>query len=135
MDNSGLKDMRPKKVIKRKIGFILAKIGKIFTKSKKIEKILYKILREKDYYNSSPTLKKTMSNVLNDSIKNDLEKITIPTLTIWGQKDDHTPLYFTQIIRLKVKNLIVKIIPDAFHNPYFTHPKKCAKIIKNWLEK
>lgn len=135
MDNSGLKDMRLKKIIKRKIGFILAKIGKIFTKNKKMERFLYKMLKEKDYYNSPALLKKTMSSVLNDSIKNDLEKIKIPTLVIWGQKDGHTPLYFTKIIQFKIKNSIIKTIPDAFHNPYFTHPKICAKFIKNWLKK
>ena len=135
MDNNGLKDKRLKKIIKRNVGLILAKIGKFFTKNEKIRKFFYQLLGERDYFQAPLLLKKTMTNVLADSIEKDLKDIKQPTLIIWGQFDTYTPLYFTKILKTNISQAFIKVIPQAYHNPYFTHPQECSLIIQNWLER
>ena len=120
--------------LKRLVFKIIAKLGKKIINSEKLRKILYKLSREGDYENASPTVKKTMLNLITTDISFLLPEIKIPTLIIWGENDNTTPLKDGVLMHKLIRGSKLKIISGARHSPQFTHPKEVAKIIyKNLL--
>lgn len=133
IDSSGIRDWALPAKLKRRIFFILAKIGKIFFRGEFFRKILHKVAREKDYLSASPLLRKTMVNVINEEIKTDLAQIFCPTLIIWGEDDNVTPLKFAYFLSKKISNNNVKIIEQARHSPQFTHVQQVADLVTTFL--
>jgi len=138
---SGIIDRSLTKSIKRTIFILLAKVGKIVVNNlpsfiqQKSKKLLYLLAREKDYLNAPNYLKKTMSNILADEITDDLPKINVPTLIIWGEKDRFTPIKNATIFATGIHKAQLKTISNEKHRPYFTQPKLVASHIIHFLSK
>ena len=115
--------------IKRLVFGNIAKIGKKLNSSQKLRSLLYKILGESDYKNANPIMKKTMLNLVNSDKSLNLDKVTTPTLIIWGEKDKTTPLSDGKLMNKLIKNSKLHIINNAKHSPMFTNPEEVAKII------
>lgn len=131
IDSAGIyrKDlyMRTKRFVFRSI----AAIGKRFTNSKFLRKLLYKMARENDYFEASENMKKTMINLINTDLTPAFKLIKTDTLIIWGKDDRITPVNDAFQINKLVNGSKLKIISDAKHSPFFTHPKEVVEIIKN----
>lgn len=150
--------------LKQKIFYILAKIGKavfslpiINMLQKPAQKLLYKAAQEKDYYQAQGIMRETFKKVINEDLTPYLEKISassgspprlgeagalsgkIPTLLIWGAKDNSTPLSDGRLIDLKIKSAggrsELKIIDEANHSLPYQIPEKFAKIIAEFIKK
>lgn len=111
----------------------LAKLGKKFTSWEKLKILLYKLAREGDYKNATPTQRQTMLNLINIDATQLLSKVKVPTLIIWGKNDKITPLSDGKLMHHLIKNSKLKIINDAKHSPQFTHPKEVAEKIYEYL--
>jgi len=111
----------------------IAKIGRRFTESEVLRKLIYKVAREGDYSNATPSQQQTMLNLINSDLTEVLRKVKTPTLIIWGEKDKVTPLSDGQLIHSLIKNSKFSIIRSARHSPQFTHPKEVAKLIYEYL--
>lgn len=135
LNSAGIRNNKPLAYLKRKIFYYLAKIGKLFFRAKIWQKYLYKLAREKDYYNAPTNMRQTMAKVIADEVKTDLPKIHCPTLIIWGKKDKITPLWMGQIMNSKISNSQLKIIDDARHSPQFTHGQEVVELVGEFMEK
>lgn len=109
IDSAGIK---PKRSINYylKVGFY--KIGKFFlellpnTKGiKKFKEKLRNSVGSSDYKASSPVLKDTLKNIVNEDLSDLLPKISCPTLLFWGTLDTATP--FADGRKMK------ELIPDS----------------------
>jgi len=134
IDSSGIRDRRAFKRVKRKIFYIVAKIGKVFVRSERARSIFYRAIGGHDYLEASPILRKTMSLVIEDEIIGDLESISCPTLIIWGRDDKTTPLLHAHLIKKRVKRASTSIIDGAKHSPQFTHTEKVADTVARFLK-
>jgi pimeloyl-ACP methyl ester carboxylesterase len=144
IDSAGIIDKRPKKVIKRKIFWLLAKLGKkvLFPLDKRgrpkaggfFRNLLYKLAREGDYKNAPPLMRKVMQNVINQEVTQEAATITCPTLIIWGQNDQATPLYMGEKYHQLIKQSQLKIVNGARHAPQFTHIDQTVQLIKEFLK-
>lgn len=142
IDSAGIRDHSFFIEAKRLIFYLLAKTGKTliswlaFIKlaalQELLRKILYQLAREKDYYQAPPLLRKTMTQVIQEEISADLEKINCPTLIIWGENDQSTPLKLGRQMQVKIKNSQLKIVAGARHAPQFTHPDQVIQLIKEF---
>ncbi len=134
---AGIRDRRWHKVIKRLIFKVAAKLGNyVFAWSSLkqwLQKLLYKLAREQDYYQASALLKQTMKQVLKQEIHEQLLQITVPTLLIWGEKDRATPFAHSQIFLNNINNSQLKSLPQSGHCPHYYHPQAIAKDITNFL--
>lgn len=119
--------------LKRFVFKYIAKIGKKITSSEKLKVLLYKFAREGDYKNATPAQRQTMLSLINFDLSPVLNKISTPTLIIWGEQDKVTPLSDGRLMNKLLKNSEIKIIPDAKHSPQYTHSKEVAKIIYEYL--
>ncbi|MFC1711470.1 alpha/beta fold hydrolase [Patescibacteria group bacterium] len=131
--------IKPKNSTKKIIGMVLAKTGKVFFNltifsclKKPAKKILYKILREKDYYEADEVLKKTMKKIINTDLTKELDKIKVPTLILWGKKDKQTPITDAYLIRSKIINSKILVWENESHALPFTKSDEVAKAVQNF---
>ena len=116
---------------KRFVFRCIAGIGKKFTDSKTLKKLLYRVAGEKDYIEAPDNMKMSMLNLINVDLTPAYKIMKTDTLIIWGQEDKITPISDGILIHKLIKNSKLKIIKDARHSPFFTHPKEVVEIIKN----
>lgn len=111
--------------------------------SYKIKKHIYRIFRPKklkelmnntgssDYRNATNIMKKTMSNVINIDLKNDIKKLKCETLILWGFNDQVTPIEDAHFINQNVKASKLIIFYNSGHFPYLDEQDKFTKILMN----
>lgn len=138
INSAGIVENSIKKVIFR----YLAEIGKyifslplLVSFKKSARKLLYKLAREKDYYQASATMKKTMQLVINFDLRKDAEKIKIPALLIWGKKDQLTPMRYGKIFAEKISNSVLKVFPGQGHGLPIKNPHLIKKDILSFVNK
>ena len=114
---------------------VISSVGKIFTTSETLRRLLYRVIRVKDYSDATPQMKKTMANLLAVDLSLVLDRIECPTLIIWGARDATTPLRDGEILHRGIKGSRMVVIPDARHSPHITHAEKTAELIADELKR
>ena len=117
--------------LKRIVFKNISKIGKKFTKSDVLRKVLYKFVREGDYANASENMKKTITDLVNTDLTPILGKVKTPTQIIWGENDQITPIKDAYLMNKLIKGSKLHIVKNAKHSPFFTNPMEIIKIIEN----
>lgn len=109
VDSAGVK---PKKTFKQKAKIKTFKIGKKILGLKPISTLFpdaLESLRAKsgsaDYNAASPIMRQTLVRVVNEDLTHLFEKVTPPTLLIWGKDDTATPV--------SDADLMERLMPDA----------------------
>lgn len=135
VDSGGIK---PPLTLKKVLSFILAKTGKAlfllppFCFFKKLTRfLLYKLLREKDYFLASPVMRKTLKKIISYDQKKELGRIKKPTLILWGANDKDTPISDGRLMNKKIKNSQFIVFPDASHGLPF---QKTNRMVREILE-
>ncbi|MBR3161981.1 MAG: alpha/beta hydrolase [Bacilli bacterium] len=129
-----------KKTFSQLIKIYTFKICKRFAQMK-IVKLIFPNLLDKvknsfgsdDYKNASSIMRETMVKLINEDVKEFLPNIKVPTLLIWGENDDATPIKDAEIME--------KLIPDAGlirvkgcgHYVFLENPSYVNIIINNFL--
>ncbi|OGZ57530.1 MAG: hypothetical protein A3B96_00305 [Candidatus Spechtbacteria bacterium RIFCSPHIGHO2_02_FULL_43_15b] len=118
-----------------KIGNLPFEIPMIKSLRPLVRKIWYKLAGEKDYYKSSELMRKTMGLVLAQEVGDRLQKIKIPALILWGDKDMVTPLADGKIINQSVQNSKLLVLPGAGHAINAEMPNEVSKAILEFISK
>lgn len=63
-----------------------------------------------------------------------LKKISIPTLLIWGERDNSVPVNIAKEMNLLIKNSELKIIENSGHNTYLENPNLFYGYVKKFIE-
>jgi len=109
INNGGIKNTS----LKVKIISLLAKIGKKLSLHK-CKELFYKLfINETDALavQNNPDLKKTFQNIVNEDLQDRAKNIHCPSLILWGEKDESTPLWHGETWH--------KLISKS---QFFTHP-------------
>jgi pimeloyl-ACP methyl ester carboxylesterase len=99
----------------------------------KLEKF-YKKYGSTDYSQAEGIMRETMVKVVNDNLEPLLEKIKAPTLLIWGEEDDETPLYMGKIMEEKIKDSGLVTIEKGSHYSYIDDIVKFRAAIKYFFK-
>lgn len=109
---TGSAGIKPKQSAKSKLKTKCYKIGKKILSTKLCTKIMpnaLENLRKKngsaDYNAASPIMRQCLIKVVNEDLTGLIHNINVPTLLIWGEKDDAVPLSDGQLME--------KLIPDS----------------------
>ncbi len=96
-------------------------------------KAVYKfIIRKSDYTHVSGIMKQTYLNIISENLSFHLSFIKVPTIIIWGDKDDSTPLEDAHLINKNIKNSRLIVIPGAGHDLNRKQPEIVAeKVLEN----
>ncbi|MBI2033125.1 MAG: alpha/beta hydrolase [Candidatus Levybacteria bacterium] len=95
-------------------------------------KAVYLAIGEMDYY-SAGKLTKTFKNVYKIDVSEDLKKIGVPTLIVWGELDTTTPLVDGKYMHSYISGSKFVIIPGATHKLPNERPKELAQTILPFL--
>jgi pimeloyl-ACP methyl ester carboxylesterase len=129
--------------VKRFAFVLIAKLGRLFfiippfsLFKKPIQKIFYWLVGEQDYDRAEGMKKKIFQKVIEYRGENDLKRIKIPTLIIWGEKDRVTPLSHASYLQKKIRDATLQIVPDCSHKLPYENPQLfCQKITDFWRER
>lgn len=108
---------------------ISAKTAKIFTKP--LPNSMQEKLKQKSYkaigsdYLIAPNMKETFKNIVSYDVENDAQKISTPTLIIYGTDDKSTPAVYGKIFSDQIKNSKLEIIESGDH---FIHQNKAREV-------
>jgi pimeloyl-ACP methyl ester carboxylesterase len=96
-------------------------------------KVVYRfIIRKSDYVYAEGIMKETYLNIISDDISYKLSYINVPTIIIWGDKDESVPIEDAKTINSKIKSSKLVIIPEADHLMHKKIPEILAeKIVEN----
>ncbi len=126
--------------IRRKFWLFIAKAGNAiflipgFSSLKPFaRKVLYKLLRVRDYEQASERMRETMKAVIDEDLTPILERITIPTDLFWGTEDTLTPLRDGQLMNTKIVQSKLHIFPGVRHAVHRERAKEIAEVIRKHL--
>lgn len=86
-----------------------------------------------DYRNSSATMRRIMSKVVNEDFKKVMPEIKAPTLLIWGENDKATPVKDARIMERLIPDAGLVIFPDAGHYSFLDNRLGFAAVLRNFL--
>ncbi len=133
IDAAGIVHSEASLQAKRKIFAGLSKVGKPLSKIPFLSKIYYRLIGANDYGRATANMRETMKNLITTDLCEELPKISLPALILWGAKDAATPLSDGQLMHMKISGSELKIFPDAAHSPHKTHPKEIAEAIASFV--
>lgn len=99
----------------------------------KMEKF-YKKFGSTDYKDSSGVMRSILVKVVNENLLPILHKIKAPTLLIWGDKDEATPLYMGKIMKREIKDSGLVILKETGHYSYLDNYQSFTIIIREFLK-
>ena len=97
-----------------------------------LKKIIYKNFLRSDYPLESGAMRETYLKIITQDLLDKVAKITLPTVLIWGEKDDITPFKQSLLIKSKISGAKLITLSGIYHNPHSENPKLLVeKILKN----
>ena len=130
----------PPKNLKKEARIKVFKAGKKVLSLKPVEKMFPDALENfrgkfgsADYKNASGPLRDTMVRVINEDLTGYLKEIKAPTLLIWGDQDDATPLRDAEIMKREIPDAGLFVIKGAGHFSFLKDPYVVAEAMKNFF--
>ena len=107
-----------------------------FLPSKKKDKYLKNLFNKyasNDYKDLNQNMKNTFKNIINVDLRKYLKYISCPTLLIWGDNDNLTPLKDGILMNKRIPNSGLITIKKGTHFVYLEYPFYIIRIILNFL--
>lgn len=86
-----------------------------------------------DYKAASPRMKKVLSTIVNQHVSAEMQRITAPTLLIWGQNDTATPAQHGKKMQQYIKGATLSIFENSGHYAFFDEPERFSRVLNNFL--
>lgn len=120
----GASGIRPRPSIKKRIKFTALKLLRNFIRFKNT-KLGMKIYQDwyipkfasRDYLNAGP-MTKTFVKTINEELHEELKAIKVPSLLIWGDLDDESPVSVGETMSQYIKDSRLIVMKSQGHFPY-----------------
>lgn len=137
IDSAGVK---PPKTLKQKIKQRIYKMSRCVLTSKPIEALFpdaMENLRKKngsaDYNAASPIMRRCLVLAVNEDLRHVFPKVNVPTLLIWGDLDDATPISDAKLMEQSIPDCGLVVCEGAGHYSFLQQPVKCIRVICSFL--
>lgn len=137
IDTAGIK---PKPSLQKRLFNIASKGGKRITAlpgfrplQNKLRKNLYQMAGSTDYLEANE-MRQIFINVINEDLQVDAAKISKPTLLLWGQDDDVTPVSDAERLHVLIDSSKLVIISGAGHFVYSDQPEEALHALEEFLK-
>lgn len=87
-----------------------------------------------DYNAAPPVLRQTLVSLVNTDVRDILNKISCPTLLIWGENDTATPLSDAKIIESLIPDCGLCVIEGTGHFSFCEKPFEAHAIINSFIK-
>ncbi len=137
---TGSAGIRPKKTVKSKIKARCYKIGKGILSARLVRKLFPNALenfRRKtgsaDYNAASPIMRQCLVKVVNEDLTPLIPCIDVPTLLIWGEKDDAVPLSDGQAMEKLIADSGLVVFEGCGHYAFLEQSGRFCRIIGSFF--
>ena len=116
----------------------ITKAGKALTAP--LPKSIKEKLRRKVYHTVGSDmlvaehLQETFKKVVTDDVRADAADLTQPTLLIYGENDDATPVRYGELLHQAIDGSTLEILPGAGHFVHIDRPGEVERAIKEFLQ-
>ena len=99
-----------------------------------IRSALYMLIRRRDYIRTQGVMRDVFKKVITQDLTAKFSKISVPTLLIWGDKDEMTPVQDAYLMQELIPNSKLEIIEGAKHALNFQAPEVLAQKMLEFLQ-
>lgn len=131
--------IRPKRGVVRYVKVSAAKLAKrVFSLplwgrlGERIVAGIYGRVGSRDYRNAGP-MRATLVKVVAEDLRGLLSSIRVPTLIIWGDKDQEVPRSSMQIMARGIRGSQLEIFEGAGHFPFVDRPDRFNRVVREFL--
>ncbi len=130
--------IRPKQTSRKLVLNIVAKTGKAATlvlpkgKRKKIRDAYYKKIGSD--YRLLEGMEETFNKVVGEDVLQLSKQISVPTLLIYGENDESTPVTYGHLYHEAFPNSTLEIVGGAGHYVFADKPDKVSALVKDFLK-
>ena len=118
----------------------LVKAGKKVISSKLVKKLapnaeekLKQRIGSDDYRAATPVMRETLVNLVNEDLRELLPNIQQPTLLLWGENDDATPISDGELMEELIPDAGLVMFPYSTHFAFLENRDRFREIIKTFL--
>lgn len=86
-----------------------------------------------DYKSATQTMKRILSIVVNQDLQKHMPMIKAPTLLVWGELDDATPVSDAKIMESRIKGSGLVVLKGAGHYSYLDRFDQFKAVISSFL--
>lgn len=79
-------------------------------------------------------LQETFKKVVTDDIRADAAHLALPTLLIYGDRDESTPLPYAKLLNQAVQGSKLEVLAGAGHFVHIDEPEKVAALIEGFIK-
>ncbi len=83
-----------------------------------------------DFRNATPIMRQTLINVVNQDLLAYAGRVAVPTILIWGDNDQDTPLWMGRKLERAIPDAALILHNSAGHYAYLDFPDKTASIMR-----
>lgn len=78
-------------------------------------------------------LQETFKKVVTDDVRADAAALSVPSLLIYGEQDEQTPLRYGELFHQTITGSTLEILPGAGHFLHQTDESQVTKLVKDFL--
>ena len=82
-----------------------------------------------DYHKASPIMRRTLINIVNQDLLDQAKRVAVPTILIWGDEDQETPLWMGKKLEAAMPDAALIVHPGAGHYAYLDTLDTTASIM------
>ncbi len=82
-----------------------------------------------DYRAAAPVMRQTLVKVVNQDLLHKARQVAVPTVLVWGDKDEDTPLWMGEKLEQTIPDAALIVFEGAGHYAYLDFPQKTASIM------
>lgn len=82
-----------------------------------MRRAFYKFFVKSDYPDTEGPMRETYLRVLKQDFSDHLSDVSVPTVLIWGDKDNITPFRYAHFLKERIAEAELKILPGIGHTP------------------
>ena len=86
-----------------------------------------------DYNNATPVMRTTLVNLVNTDMEPIVSNISCPTLLLWGDLDEDTPLYMAKRLQELIPDAGLCVLKGTGHFSFLQKPYDTYAILKSFL--
>jgi len=138
---TGVPGLPPVRGCKIKFFGFVSKAGKIVFSlpllsvfQKYARKGIYKLAGASDYQIASGKLKETFLKIIREDLVTPMQKISVPTVLIWGKKDKSVPEKIAKEMSRIITNSILEVFPQSGHKLPYENTDEFARTLLKHLK-
>lgn len=133
-DSAGL---RPKRGWRYRRRVAVAKLGRVVglfgAPGRKLQDRMRSRVASSDYAEASPAMRETFRRVIAENLADRLPRISAPSLLVWGDADEDTPLWMGERMEELLPDGALVVFEGAGHFAYADQPGRFAQLTRTFL--